>query len=163
MLSAMDQQASRIIDHFGGTSAVARLMKTPVSTVHSWRVKGFSDSRLDHLRLAIEADGQMWPVEFSDSGDGTGPGTPSPDMVPENIGTDAETASPEGAGIDPASAPTSGRTPGTAHPSTRSAVSGELSEARPSLPLLCEGCDLRLEDPAVRSCIDPQCPSRARA
>jgi hypothetical protein len=41
----------------GGTTAVAVLVKAPVSTVHSWKRNGISASRLDHLRLAAKEAG----------------------------------------------------------------------------------------------------------
>lgn len=47
-MAAIDEA---VIDHFGGTSATAKLMKAPISTVHSWRSIGIPESRLDHLRL----------------------------------------------------------------------------------------------------------------
>ncbi|MBB4618985.1 carph-isopro domain-containing protein [Sphingomonas abaci] len=42
-----------MIDALGGTTAVARLATTPVSTVHSWRKNGIPASRLAHLKLAV--------------------------------------------------------------------------------------------------------------
>lgn len=53
----MEQTASEIIDDYGGTTAVARLLKLPVSTVHSWRTNGIPDARFDHLKLAAAAAG----------------------------------------------------------------------------------------------------------
>jgi len=50
----MDQNVDRLVATLGGTSAVARLMKSKPSTVHSWRKKGITASRLDHLRLATK-------------------------------------------------------------------------------------------------------------
>lgn len=43
----------------GGTTAVATLIKAPVSTVHSWKRNGISPARLDHLRLAAAAAGAV--------------------------------------------------------------------------------------------------------
>jgi len=57
MLWFMATQADNIIDHLGGTSAVARLVEAPISTVHSWRTNGIPPSRLAHLRLAAQAAG----------------------------------------------------------------------------------------------------------
>lgn len=54
ILSRMDTEASKIIDKLGGTSAVARLIQTPVSTVHSWRRNGIPPSRLAHINLAAQ-------------------------------------------------------------------------------------------------------------
>ncbi|MEN2748204.1 hypothetical protein [Sphingomonas sp. T9W2] len=45
-----------------GTTAVAKLLKLPTSTVHSWRRIGMTPSRADHLRLAAEAAGKS--VDF---------------------------------------------------------------------------------------------------
>ncbi|PXA91585.1 hypothetical protein DMC47_25350 [Nostoc sp. 3335mG] len=50
--------ADRLIDALDGTSAVARLLKLPISTVHSWRRIGMTPSRADHLRLAAEGEGK---------------------------------------------------------------------------------------------------------
>lgn len=51
----METPASRLIDALGGTTAVARLVESPTSTVHSWRKNGIPNSRLHHLRLAAKA------------------------------------------------------------------------------------------------------------
>ena len=59
----MDTEANRIIDGLGGTSAVAKLIKAPVSTVHSWRKIGIPEARLDHLKLAARAAKKVWPRE----------------------------------------------------------------------------------------------------
>lgn len=53
----MEQTASEIIDGYGGTTAVARLLKSPISTVHSWRSNGIPAARRDHLELAAKAAG----------------------------------------------------------------------------------------------------------
>lgn len=42
----------------GGTTEVATLLKAPVSTVHSWKRKGISPSRLAHLKMAAQAAGK---------------------------------------------------------------------------------------------------------
>ncbi|WP_367113940.1 carph-isopro domain-containing protein [uncultured Sphingomonas sp.] len=55
MFMIMETPASKVIDAFGGTTAVARLVEAPVSTVHSWRKNGIPNSRLHHLRLASRA------------------------------------------------------------------------------------------------------------
>ena len=52
MFRRMETPWSKLIDALGGTSAVSRMIKTPTSTVHSWRAAGIPDARLDHLRLA---------------------------------------------------------------------------------------------------------------
>jgi hypothetical protein len=51
----MSQVANRIIDALGGSTAVSRLIETPLSTVHSWRKNGIPASRLAHLRLAARS------------------------------------------------------------------------------------------------------------
>ncbi len=56
MFSTMDAFANELIDAFGGTSATAALAHTGVSTVHHWRKKGLSPSRLDHLRRIAQHD-----------------------------------------------------------------------------------------------------------
>jgi hypothetical protein len=52
IIARMNKEACDIIDDFGGTSAVARLISAPISTVHSWRKNGIPASRLAHMRLA---------------------------------------------------------------------------------------------------------------
>lgn len=54
----METVPDRIIDAFGGTTAVARRMQTPLSTVHSWRKIGIPSSRRAHLSLLAEQDGK---------------------------------------------------------------------------------------------------------
>lgn len=54
----MDISAPDIIDALGGTSVVARMTETPISTVHSWRRIGIPASRLAHLKLAAQAHGK---------------------------------------------------------------------------------------------------------
>lgn len=56
--------SDRIVRQLGGTSAIARLVQAPVSTVHSWRRKGIPPSRLAHLKLAAAAAGRE--IEWSD-------------------------------------------------------------------------------------------------
>lgn len=58
----MDSFAEQTIDALGGTSAVAKLIEAPVSTVHSWRKIGIPSSRLAHLRLVADAQGVKLPV-----------------------------------------------------------------------------------------------------
>lgn len=60
----MSTYADRLIDALGGTTEVAELVKAPTSTVHSWRRKGLSPSRLDHLKLAAAAAGKT--VDWDD-------------------------------------------------------------------------------------------------
>ncbi|GLV21971.1 hypothetical protein TomMM35A_18240 [Sphingobium sp. TomMM35A] len=54
--------ADIIIDGLGGTSAVAKMVKSPTSTVHSWRKNGIPDARLDHMKLAAKKARKPWPV-----------------------------------------------------------------------------------------------------
>ena len=49
--------ADRVIDALGGTTAVAKRISAPVSTVHSWRKIGIPASRLSHLKLIASAEG----------------------------------------------------------------------------------------------------------
>jgi len=59
----MNTQAKIIIDHFGGVTALARLIEAPVSTVHSWRTIGIPRSRLAHIRLVADAIGKPMPQQ----------------------------------------------------------------------------------------------------
>ena len=52
----MDSFATQIIKTLGGTTAVARMLQAPVSTVHSWTKDGIPPSRLAHLKLAAHAE-----------------------------------------------------------------------------------------------------------
>ena len=65
----MSTEPDMIIDGLGGTSAVAKMMTAPVSTVHSWRKNGIPPSRLAHLKLVAQAEGLPWPIHNSGSGD----------------------------------------------------------------------------------------------
>lgn len=51
MFLRMENNASKLIDAFGGTSKTAKLSGIPISTVHSWRTNGIPESRVAHLRL----------------------------------------------------------------------------------------------------------------
>ena len=62
MCHVMSTEAETIIDGLGGTSAVAKLIEAPISTVHSWRKIGIPRSRLAHLRMAASAAGKVWPI-----------------------------------------------------------------------------------------------------
>lgn len=59
----MEQVANEIIDLLGGTTAVAKLIESPISTVHSWRSNGIPSSRLAHLRLVAKVKGVALPGE----------------------------------------------------------------------------------------------------
>ncbi|MDY7525515.1 hypothetical protein [Sphingomonas sp. 10B4] len=48
----MENPIDLVLDKLGGTSAVAQLLKSNPTTVHAWRKRGITESRLDHLRLA---------------------------------------------------------------------------------------------------------------
>ncbi|MBY9062323.1 hypothetical protein K7957_05185 [Sphingomonas yunnanensis] len=50
----MQTTAEKIIDALGGTTPVARLMGSPISTVHSWRKNGIPPWRLAQLRVAAQ-------------------------------------------------------------------------------------------------------------
>lgn len=64
-ISAMNSEAHAVIDHLGGTSAVAKMIEAPLSTVHSWRTIGIPKSRLAHLRLAAKVAGKELPEDLS--------------------------------------------------------------------------------------------------
>ncbi|WP_445326761.1 carph-isopro domain-containing protein [Sphingobium sp. AN558] len=57
----MHTEADLIIDGLGGTSAVAKLIQAPTSTVHSWRKIGIPASRMAHLKLAARSAKMPWP------------------------------------------------------------------------------------------------------
>lgn len=54
----MQKLTAKIIDEFGGTTELAKLVRAPVSTVNSWR-RRITDSRLNHLQLAAMAAGKV--------------------------------------------------------------------------------------------------------
>ena len=53
--------ADRVIDALGGTSAVAKKIGAPTSTVHSWRKIGIPASRFEHLKLLAQIEGTELP------------------------------------------------------------------------------------------------------
>jgi hypothetical protein len=53
--------AIQVIEAFGGTSAVAKAIDAPTSTVHSWRTIGIPRSRMAHLKLLADAKGIELP------------------------------------------------------------------------------------------------------
>lgn len=61
----MSTIADTVIDHLGGTSAVAKMIEAPVSTVHSWRSIGIPASRLAHLRLVAQTMGKPLPEDLA--------------------------------------------------------------------------------------------------
>jgi hypothetical protein len=61
----MNTEALKVLHHFGGTSAVAKLIDAPTSTVHSWRTIGIPSSRLAHLRLVGKEIGKLLPEDLS--------------------------------------------------------------------------------------------------
>ena len=67
MTKQTNSEACAIIDALGGTSAVAKLVEAPVSTVHSWRTIGIPQSRRSHLRLAAMAADLPVPDELTPS------------------------------------------------------------------------------------------------
>ena len=60
-MRGMETQADKIIDGLGGTTAVAKMLNAPASTVHSWRKNGIPPSRLAHLKLAAQVTKLVWP------------------------------------------------------------------------------------------------------
>lgn len=97
-MKRLTEQAFRDL---GGSTAIAELVKAPVSTVHSWRAK-ITESRLHHLRLAAAAAGKEidWDTAVEDSSAlEEGPSTAarsSPvsqtDRSPENAGAEKAAA-----------------------------------------------------------------------
>ncbi|WP_370584356.1 carph-isopro domain-containing protein [Novosphingobium sp. ES2-1] len=63
---SLNRDANAVIDHLGGSTAVARLLEAPLSTVHSWRRIGIPASRMAHLRLAAQAAGTPLPDDLSE-------------------------------------------------------------------------------------------------
>ena len=61
----MAPASCKFIDDLGGTSAVAKMIDAPVSTVQSWRSIGIPASRLAHLRLIAQAEGKPAPDEVA--------------------------------------------------------------------------------------------------
>lgn len=59
--------ADTVIDALGGTSAVAKRIDAPVSTVHSWRKIGIPASRLSHLRLIASVEKVALPDDTRDA------------------------------------------------------------------------------------------------
>ncbi len=57
------EHANQVIDALGGTSAVAKAIEAPTSTVHSWRTIGIPSSRMAHLRLIAQTMGITLPAE----------------------------------------------------------------------------------------------------
>lgn len=54
----MQRLTDEAMKALGGTTVVAALVHAPLSTVHSWKRKGISASRLAHLKLAAHAAGK---------------------------------------------------------------------------------------------------------
>lgn len=63
----MDKNADALITALGGTTAVAKLLSAPPSTVHSWRKNGIPRSRMAHLELAAKAEGIALPEARQDA------------------------------------------------------------------------------------------------
>jgi len=55
-MSRMKRLSDKIIEDFGGVSALAKLVRAPTSTANSWRRK-IPESRLHHLKLAAMSEG----------------------------------------------------------------------------------------------------------
>lgn len=71
MLRFMQRLTDDAMRALGGTTAVATLIKAPVSTVHSWKRTGITEARLDHLKLAAAAAGITidWKTALEDVSD----------------------------------------------------------------------------------------------
>ena len=54
----MQRLTDYAVEALGGTTQISILVKTPVSTVHSWRTNGITQSRLHHLQLAAKDAGK---------------------------------------------------------------------------------------------------------
>lgn len=54
----MQRLTDEAMRELGGTTAVAGLVEAPISTVHSWKRTGITESRLAHLKLAAAAAGK---------------------------------------------------------------------------------------------------------
>ncbi|PNU02502.1 carph-isopro domain-containing protein [Novosphingobium guangzhouense] len=62
----MNLLANIVIDHLGGSTAVAKMIEASKSTVHSWRKNGIPHSRMAHLRLAARAEGKPLPDDLNE-------------------------------------------------------------------------------------------------
>lgn len=49
----IDDEAIRVIDALGGTSAVAKMCKVTGGAVSQWKTKGIPESRLMYIELAF--------------------------------------------------------------------------------------------------------------
>lgn len=52
----MNRFAINAIDTLGGSTAVSRLIDSPITTVQSWKQNGIPPSRLAHLKLVAEKE-----------------------------------------------------------------------------------------------------------
>lgn len=50
-----------VIDGLGGTTAVAKMIGAPVTTVHAWRKNGIPPWRLEQLKVRAAALGKSVP------------------------------------------------------------------------------------------------------
>lgn len=68
----MTTVSDRIIDAFGGSSALSHKSKIPLSTVHSWRQNGIPRGRRGHLELLASTEGKVidWETGRLVAGDG---------------------------------------------------------------------------------------------
>ncbi|EQB09727.1 carph-isopro domain-containing protein [Novosphingobium lindaniclasticum] len=73
----MNALANTVIDHLGGSTAVAKMIEAPLSTVHSWRKNGIPQSRMAHLRLAAKDAGLELPADVSELQHGLDDAAPS--------------------------------------------------------------------------------------
>lgn len=55
----MQRLTDKAMTDLGGTTRVAEMVEAPMSTVHSWKRKGISASRLAHLKMAAHAAGKQ--------------------------------------------------------------------------------------------------------
>jgi hypothetical protein len=133
-ISQMQRLTDAGMTQLGGTTEVARLVKAPVSTVHSWKRSGISDSRLDHLKLRAEAAGIEvdWTKALEDIpgahdvGDILVEAAPSPNNESEIICRDGEGA--PGGPFGPISSGTSRRPGDGPNPRPCSTGTGSMPE-----------------------------------
>lgn len=97
--------AANVIETLGGTTAVAKIIDAPITTVQSWKSNGIPRSRLSHLKLVAERDGLVidWSTGLLISSDGdaadhaagdTDNGQDqSPDITGDRIGASASQVS----------------------------------------------------------------------
>lgn len=59
----MNEKAIKVIDAMGGTTVLAKAMKSTTSTVHNWRIIGIPESRMEHIKLLAKTKRIKLPCE----------------------------------------------------------------------------------------------------